>query len=60
MNVPTTPWGNPSTIFSGQISGIDCYFLTRHGKNHDKSPTQGNLLKINIYQFSQTNSKKFE
>lgn len=42
VNVPTTPWGNPSTIFSGQISGIDCYFLTRHGKNHDKSPTQVN------------------
>ena len=29
----TTPWGDPSDqILSGQMNGLDIYFLPRHGE----------------------------
>lgn len=39
--VEKTPWGEAPQIFSGLIAGQKCYVLSRHGKKHDKSPTQG-------------------
>lgn len=38
-----TPWGEASTICTGLLGGhTRIYILSRHGKLHDKSPTQGN------------------
>ncbi len=38
-----TPYGAPSSPMSiGSISGIDVVILSRHGKNHQLSPTQVN------------------
>lgn len=37
-----TPWGEASTICTGLLGGqTRIYILSRHGKLHDKSPTQG-------------------
>ena len=36
----TTPWGEPSDqILSGEINGIQIYFLPRHGRGHYHSPS---------------------
>ena len=36
-----TPFGKPSEkILQGKISGIDVFFLARHGKNHSFLPTE--------------------
>jgi len=38
-----TPWGEASTICTGLLGGVTrIYILSRHGKDHDKSPTQVN------------------
>ncbi len=35
-----TPWGPPaSTITTGTIDGVDVAILSRHGRNHEHSPT---------------------
>ena len=45
----TTPWGDPSDqILSGQINGLDIYFLPRHGRGHYHSPSTV-PYKQNIY-----------
>ena len=46
LKIETTPWGEASTIFSGVIGGVKCFVLSRHGKNHDLSPTQESVLKL--------------
>jgi 5'-methylthioadenosine phosphorylase len=39
----TTPWGKPSDEFlTGQISGVECVFLPRHGRGHVLGPSQLN------------------
>lgn len=39
----TTPWGKPSDAFlTGQISGVECVFLPRHGRGHVLGPSQLN------------------
>ena len=36
----STPWGKPSDqILSGEINGIQIYFLPRHGRGHYHSPS---------------------
>ena len=36
----TTPWGEPSDqILSGEINGVQIYFLPRHGRGHYHSPS---------------------
>ena len=47
LEVQTTPWGEASTIRTGTVCGIKIFILSRHGKNHDKSPTQGLIVYIN-------------
>jgi len=42
LETQTTPWGEASTICSGIVGGEKIFILSRHGKNHDKSPTQVN------------------
>ena len=45
----TTPWGDPSDqILSGQMNGLDIYFLPRHGRGHYHSPSTV-PYKQNIY-----------
>ena len=45
----TTPWGEPSDqILSGEINGIQIYFLPRHGRGHYHSPSTV-PYKQNIY-----------
>ncbi len=45
----TTPWGDPSDqILSGEISGLQIYFLPRHGRGHYHSPSTV-PYKQNIY-----------
>ena len=39
--VPRTPWGDAAPIYKGNIGDVPCFLLSRHGKNHEKSPTQG-------------------
>ena len=41
LETQTTPWGEASTICTGIVGGEKIFILSRHGKNHDKSPTQG-------------------
>ena len=37
----TTPWGEPSDqILSGEINGVQIYFLPRHGRGHFISPSK--------------------
>ena len=56
-----TPWGEASTICTGLLGGVTRIFiLSRHGKDHDKSPTQGyffSLLYEVINLFSQLQRK---
>jgi len=41
--VVKTPFGNPSdSLITGQISGVDCVVLARHGRNHAIMPTNIN------------------
>ena len=45
-----TPWGEASTICTGLLGGVTRIFiLSRHGKDHDKSPTQGNFISFFKY-----------
>ena len=45
----TTPWGEPSDqILSGEINGVQVYFLPRHGRGHYHSPSTV-PYKQNIY-----------
>ena len=45
----TTPWGEPSDqILSGEINGLQIYFLPRHGRGHYHSPSTV-PYKQNIY-----------
>jgi len=45
----TTPWGDPSDqILSGQLNGLEIYFLPRHGRGHYHSPSTV-PYKQNIY-----------
>ena len=45
----TTPWGDPSDqILSGEINGLEIYFLPRHGRGHYHSPSTV-PYKQNIY-----------
>src|ERR1700761_1707412 len=38
-----TPWGMPSdALLFGQLSGVRCVFLPRHGRGHPLSPTHLN------------------
>merc|ERR1711953_121800 len=52
LEVQTTPWGEASTIRTGTVGGIKIFILSRHGKNHDKSPTQVNYC-ANIWALKQ-------
>lgn len=52
LEAQTTPWGEASTIRSGTVAGIKIFILSRHGKNHDKSPTQVNYC-ANIWALKQ-------
>ena len=39
----TSPWGEPSDeLLFGQMNGVACVFLPRHGRNHRLSPTHLN------------------
>jgi 5'-methylthioadenosine phosphorylase len=39
----TSPWGEPSDeLLFGNLEGIDCVFLPRHGRGHKLSPTHLN------------------
>ena len=45
----TTPWGDPSDqILSGEMNGLEIYFLPRHGRGHYHSPSTV-PYKQNIY-----------
>ncbi|GAB6025305.1 hypothetical protein CHUAL_010723 [Chamberlinius hualienensis] len=47
--VPETPYGKPSdNLVSGQIGGVDCVLLCRHGRHHTISPTNVNY-RANIW-----------
>lgn len=38
-----TPWGKPSDdLLTGQLDGVPCVFLPRHGRGHPLSPTHLN------------------
>ena len=38
-----TPWGDPSgELLFGELDGVRCVFLPRHGRGHDLSPTHLN------------------
>src|SRR6218665_1109041 len=54
VKVPETPFGLPSDteLVHGKISGIECYILGRHGKNHDISPSNVNY-RANLWTFKQ-------
>ena len=43
ISVPKTPWGEAATIYEAKIFGTAVFVLARHGKFHDKTPTQGKL-----------------
>ena len=43
LKIGETPWGHVSTIFYGSVNGEYVYVLSRHGKNHDITPSQGTL-----------------
>ena len=49
ISVPTTPWGDSATIYEAKILGTPVYVLARHGKFHDKTPTQGNFKQLNSF-----------
>uniref|UniRef100_F1L8K5 S-methyl-5'-thioadenosine phosphorylase n=1 Tax=Ascaris suum TaxID=6253 RepID=F1L8K5_ASCSU len=39
-----TPYGEPSDcLLEGQVGGITCVLLSRHGRKHDKSPSKVNF-----------------
>jgi 5'-methylthioadenosine phosphorylase len=39
-----TPWGTPSDqLLTGNVSGVECVFLPRHGRGHRIGPTQLNF-----------------
>ena len=44
LKTQQTPWGEASTICSGLLAGkTKVFILSRHGKDHDKSPSQGEV-----------------
>jgi 5'-methylthioadenosine phosphorylase len=48
-----TPYGKPSSVLTiGKISGVDVCILSRHGKEHEISPTNINY-RANIYALKQ-------
>ncbi|CAK5048667.1 unnamed protein product [Meloidogyne enterolobii] len=49
INISTTPFGNPSDILlEGNINGVSCVILSRHGRSHYISPTNVNY-RANIW-----------
>ncbi|RUS85612.1 hypothetical protein EGW08_006624 [Elysia chlorotica] len=49
----TTPFGDPSdALQTGTIGGVDCVFLSRHGRNHNFQPTNVNY-RANIWALKQ-------
>ena len=46
LETQITPWGEASTICTGIVGGEKIFILSRHGKNHDKSPTQGKISSL--------------
>ncbi|VDM43128.1 unnamed protein product [Toxocara canis] len=39
-----TPYGEPSDcLLEGEVGGVTCVLLSRHGRKHDKSPSQINF-----------------
>nr|XP_054764998.1 S-methyl-5'-thioadenosine phosphorylase-like [Lytechinus pictus] len=48
-----TPYGKPSdALIIGQIEGIDCVLLARHGRKHDVMPSNINF-RANVYALKQ-------
>lgn len=45
---PTTPYGEAGDIFRGSFSGLEIYFLPRHGREHTVPPHRVNY-RANIY-----------
>ena len=43
-----TPWGTSSSIFYGEVDGHLVYVQSRHGKDHNKTPSQGIYIKIRV------------
>ncbi|CBY33024.1 unnamed protein product [Oikopleura dioica] len=41
-DIEDTPWGEPSTIFKGEVNGETVFIQSRHGRLHNKSPSQVN------------------
>lgn len=54
IQVPDTPYGSPSDreLIEGTVSGITCYVMGRHGRNHDKSPSNVNY-RANLWTFKE-------
>uniref|UniRef100_A0A1I8BBG3 PNP_UDP_1 domain-containing protein n=1 Tax=Meloidogyne hapla TaxID=6305 RepID=A0A1I8BBG3_MELHA len=49
INITNTPFGNPSDILiEGNINGVSCVILSRHGRRHYISPTNVNY-RANIW-----------
>uniref|UniRef100_A0A914LVB4 S-methyl-5'-thioadenosine phosphorylase n=1 Tax=Meloidogyne incognita TaxID=6306 RepID=A0A914LVB4_MELIC len=49
INIATTPFGNPSDVLlEGNINGVSCVILSRHGRSHYISPTNVNY-RANIW-----------
>lgn len=45
-DIEDTPWGEPSTIFKGEVNGENVFILSRHGRLHNKSPSQGTVFRL--------------
>jgi 5'-methylthioadenosine phosphorylase len=52
--VPDTPYGSPSDseVLEGTVSGVTCYLMGRHGRDHDKSPSNVNY-RANLWTFKE-------
>ena len=52
--VQDTPYGPPSDseLIEGTVAGLTVYIMGRHGRNHDKSPTNVNY-RANLWTFKQ-------
>ena len=60
LETQTTPWGEASTICTGIVGGEKIFILSRHGKNHDKSPTQGNVTYLASYDGDREQNNDFK